>query len=58
MTFLQLGEIQVHRNVLEALKYTGMTKEEQLLTLVPSGAVNLDVNNAEHTLDPQLTTES
>jgi hypothetical protein len=53
MMFLQLGEAQAHRSVLNAMKYVGMTRNKQLhapVTSLPSRTH--DVNNIEHMMDP------
>ncbi len=48
----------MHRSVLKAMQYAGMNEEQQLLASIASASAKLDMDNAEHTLDPVLMTES
>ncbi len=58
MTFLQLGETQAHRSVVEAIQSVGMSKNEQLHASIQLSNRDLDVNNIEHITDTALLTES
>jgi hypothetical protein len=58
MTLLQLGKVQMHRSVLEAMKYAGLTKNKQLHALVRLPTVDFGVDNIKHTPNPGLCTDS
>jgi hypothetical protein len=58
MSFLQLGEVRTHRNVLEARQYTEMTKEERIhATMLPIIHLEPKVDNTVHRIDAELITE-
>ncbi len=59
MSFLQLGEVQMHRSVLEARQYAGMTKEERIHATTLS-IIHLEpkVDKTVHRIDAELTTKS
>jgi hypothetical protein len=58
MTFLQLGEVRMHRSVLEARQYAGMTKEERIHATTLS-IIHLEpkVDETVHRIDAELITE-
>jgi hypothetical protein len=58
MTFLQLGETQAHRSVVEVIQSVGMSKNEQLQASIQLPNRDLDVDNIEHMTDTALLTES
>jgi hypothetical protein len=56
MSFLQMGEVRAHRSVLDATKYAGMTKQEQIhATMWSETAFTID--DTKRTIDPELVTE-
>jgi hypothetical protein len=59
MNFLQLGEVQMHRSVLEARQYAGMTKEERIHATTLS-IIHLEpkVDKTVHRIDAELITKS
>ncbi len=56
-TFLQLGDVQAHRSVLEASRLTQMTKEERLLATTTS-PMEATIDDATHEIDSKLCTTS
>ncbi len=58
MNFLQLGEVQMHRSVLEARQYAGMTEEERIRTTTLS-IIHLEpkVDKTIHRIDAELITK-
>jgi hypothetical protein len=58
MNFLQLGEVQTHRSVLEARQYAGMTKEERIQATTLS-IIHLEpkVDKTVHRIDAELITK-
>jgi hypothetical protein len=57
MNFLQLGEVQMHRSVLEARQYAGMTKEERIhATTLPIIHLEPKVDKTVHRIDAELIT--
>ncbi len=59
MIFLQLGEAQAHRSVLEASRLAKMSKEEWLLATTASSILKCDmIDDVKHKIDPVLVTES
>ncbi len=59
MGFLQLGEVQMHRSVLEARQYAGITKEKRIYATTLS-IVHLapKVDKTAHKIDRELIIES
>jgi hypothetical protein len=59
MNFLQLGEVQMHRSVLEARQYAGMTKEERIhATTLSMIHLESKVDKTVHRIDAGLITKS
>jgi hypothetical protein len=59
MNFLQLGGVQMHRSVLEARQYAGMTKEERIhATTASITHLEPKVDKTIHRIDAELITES
>jgi hypothetical protein len=59
MTFLQLGEMRVHRSVLEANRLAIMSKEEQLLATMTGNMLECDmINEVDHEIDHEMVTNS
>ncbi len=56
--FLQLGETQVHRSMVEVIQSVEMSKNEQIHALIQLSNRNLNVNNIKHMTDTALLTES
>ncbi len=57
MSFLQLGEVQMHRSVLEARQYTGTTKEERIhATTLSITHLEPKVDETIHRIDAELIT--
>ena len=57
MAFLQLGEVQTRRSVIDAKQLVGMTREEMMhATTYTQKEPGID--NTEHTVDPKLLTNS
>ena len=57
MAFLQLGEVQTRRSVLDAKQFAGMTRKEMMHTTTYTQK-KPEIDNAEHTVDPELLTNS
>ncbi len=57
MSFLQMGEVRAHRSVLDATKYAGMTKQEQIHATMWS-ETTFAIDDTKHTINPELVTES
>jgi hypothetical protein len=57
MSFLQMGEMRAHRSVLDATKYAGMTKQEQIHATTWS-ETTFAIDDTKHTINPELVTES
>jgi hypothetical protein len=55
MNFLQLGKVRMHRSVLEARQYAGMTKEERIHATTLS-IIHLEpkVDETVHRIDAEL----
>ena len=59
MTFLQLGEAQAHRSVLEADRLARMSKEEQVLATTTSNVLEYDmINDVDHEIDHEMVINS
>jgi hypothetical protein len=56
-TFLQLGEMQAHRSIIDGRQYARMTKEERIHTTTWSGVEQV-VDDMVHTIDKELVTKS
>jgi hypothetical protein len=58
MNFLQLGEVQMHRSVLEVRQYAGITKEERIQATKFS-IIHLEpkVDETIHRIDAEFITE-
>ena len=56
-TFLQLGEVRMHRSVIDARKYAMATREERIHATTWAGTTVLQ-DNTEHIVDKQLVTNS
>ena len=56
-TFLQLGEVQAHRSVVDARKHTEATREERMHATTWTGTTTKQ-DDTEHIIDDQLVTES
>jgi hypothetical protein len=57
MAFLQLGEVQTHRSVLDAKQFAGMTREEMMCATTYTRK-EPEIDDREHTVDPELLTIS
>ncbi len=57
MSFLQMGEVRAHRSVLDATKYAGMMKQEQIHATTWS-ETTFAIDNTKHTINPELVAES
>jgi hypothetical protein len=57
-TFLQLGEVGVHRSVLNGSKHARMTREERVHATPWTGMTMPMVDGTEHIVDKDLVTES
>ena len=59
MNFLQLGEVRMHRSVLEARQYAVMTKEERMHATT-SSIIHLEpkVDETVHRIDAKAITKS
>jgi hypothetical protein len=57
MSFLQMGEVRAHRSVLDATKYAGMTKQEQIHGTTWS-ETTFAIDDTKHTINPELVMES
>jgi hypothetical protein len=57
MAFLQLGEVQTRRSVLNAKQFLGMTREE-MMDATTYTQKEPEIDNTEHTVDPELLTNS
>ncbi len=58
MTFLQLGETQAHRIVLNIMQNTGMTRNKQLHASVALPSISHNIDDIEHMTDLEITTKS
>jgi hypothetical protein len=57
--FLQLGEAQAHRSVLEASRLAKMSRKDRLLATTASSILECEkIENVKHKIDPELVTES
>ena len=54
-TFLQLGEVRVHRSVINAVRNTKATKEERVHATTWTGT-SMTQDNTEHVIDKDLVT--
>ena len=57
MAFLQLGEVQTRRSVLNPKQFLGMTREE-MMDATTYTQKEPEIDNTEHTVDPELLTNS
>ncbi len=55
-TFLQLGEVRVHRSELDTKEFAGMTKEERILVTTYT-EMKEEVDKMKHIMDPNLRTD-
>ena len=53
MAFLQLGEVQTRRSVLDVKQIVGMTREEMMCATTYMQK-EPEIGNTEHTVDPEL----
>jgi hypothetical protein len=59
MTFLQLGEVQAHRSVLEADRLARVLKEEQVLVTTTGNVLEYNmINDVDHEIDHEMVTNS
>ncbi len=57
MTFvIELGEVRVHRSVLDAKEFAGMTKEERMHATAYT-EMKQEVDEMKHIVDPNLITD-
>ncbi len=57
MTCLQIGEVRVHRSVVDGAKGVKMTKAEQM-HVTTFNRTNMAIDNANHKIDLDLMTTS
>ena len=55
-THTQLGEVQAHRSVLDAMRYTKATKEERMHATTWTGTTTTR-DDTEHVIDKDLVTK-
>ena len=55
MAFLQLGEVQTRRSVLDVKQFSGVTREEMMCATTYMQK-EPETDNTEHTVDPKLLT--